>query len=225
MQYEAHPLFPPPLIIFSHLKILLDKLLKSKKFKMGQFSPDRGLKLFLNEEEEEVLHDWEEELVDDYYRLKRSEDGKGFEEQMRSAAERIPKMERHLEEVELRNTHLRNTIWDISARIMRMEEAGIKFFEHLEIRSRKPSADHPDGPSGSMDHGDIPPWNIESEERLHHENSRYQNKNTRRPSFIPTDEISAGIVITEKSLEILMHYVMINYVIILNQLPQLSLKR
>ena len=192
---------------------------------MGQFSPDRGLKLFLNEEEEEVLHDWEEELVDDYYRLKRSEDGKGFEEQMRSAAERIPKMERHLEEVELRNTHLRNTIWDISARIMRMEEAGIKFFEHLEIRSRKPSADHPDGPSGSIDHGDIPPWNIESEERLHHENSRYQNKNTRRPSFIPTDEISAGTVITEKSLEILMHYVMINNVIILNRLPRLSSNR
>ena len=78
----------------------------------------------------------------------------------------------------------------------------LKFFEHLEIRSRKPSADHPDGPSGSMDHTDIPPWNIESEERLHHENSRYQNKNTRRPSFIPTDEISAGTVITEKPLDI-----------------------
>lgn len=73
--------------------------------------------------------------------MKRSEDGKSFEDLMRVAAERITKMERHLEEVEQRNTHLRNAIWDISARIVRIEEAGIKFFEHLEIRSRKPSAE------------------------------------------------------------------------------------
>ena len=69
MQYEAHPLFPPPLIIFSHLKILYDKLSKAKNYKQGKFSPDRGLKLFLHDNEEEDLHDWEEELVDDYYRL------------------------------------------------------------------------------------------------------------------------------------------------------------
>ena len=115
MQYEAHPLFPPPLIIFSHLKFLYDKVAKAKNYKQGKFNPDRGLKLFLHDNEEEDLHDWEEELVDDYYRMKRSEDGKCFEELMRAAAERVTKMERHLEEVEQRNTHLRNAIWQGSA--------------------------------------------------------------------------------------------------------------
>ena len=78
MQYEAHPILPPPLILFCHLKMLVDKFLGRRK--KGRFRADRGLKLFLNENEEENLHDWEEDLVDDYYRLRRREDGKKFEE-------------------------------------------------------------------------------------------------------------------------------------------------
>ena len=66
MQYEAFPLLPPPLIAFSHLKFLYDKVIKKRTF--ADFSYDSGLKLFLNDEEQEYLHDWEEELVDDYYR-------------------------------------------------------------------------------------------------------------------------------------------------------------
>ena len=77
---EAHPILPPPLILFCHLKMLLDKF--SGRRKKGRFRADRGLKLFLNENEEENLHDWEEDLVDDYYRLRRREDGKRFEERI-----------------------------------------------------------------------------------------------------------------------------------------------
>ena len=106
--------------------------------------------------------------------MKRSEDGKCFEDLMRAAAERITKMERHLEEVEQRNTHLRNAIWDISARIVRIEEAGIKFFEHLEIRSRKPSAE-------------------DTTEDLINDEAIDYHKHTRRPSFIHTEEASQDI--------------------------------
>ncbi|CAG5112757.1 Oidioi.mRNA.OKI2018_I69.chr2.g6938.t1.cds [Oikopleura dioica] len=69
MQYEAHPIFPPPFIFISHLKMLIDKIFCSKT--KGKFEADRGLKLFLADFEEENLHDWEEELIDDYERMKR----------------------------------------------------------------------------------------------------------------------------------------------------------
>ena len=115
MQYEAHPIFPPPLIFISHLLMVIDKCRGRRK--KGRFRADRGLKLFLNENEEENLHDWEEDLVDDYYRLKRREDGKRFEEQMKASAEKILKIERHLDEKEMRDQQIRSTIYDMSQRL------------------------------------------------------------------------------------------------------------
>ena len=111
MQYEAHPIFPPPFIFACHLKMLFDKC--SGRRKKGRFRADRGLKLFLNENEEENLHDWEEDLVDDYHRLKRREDGKRFEDQMKVSAEKILKIERHLDEVEMRDHQIRTVVYDI----------------------------------------------------------------------------------------------------------------
>jgi len=107
MQYEAHPIFPPPFIFISHLKMLFDKIFCSKS--KGKFEADRGLKLFLADYEEENLHDWEEELIDDYERMKRR-DNKRFEEQVKLNAEKLKKISSHLDDVEIRDSQLRYTM-------------------------------------------------------------------------------------------------------------------
>lgn len=151
MQYEAHPILPPPFILLCHLKLLLDmckdmcaRVVSSsptlaKQFfcgmllafkgrkKKARFRADRGLKLFLNENEEENLHDWEEDLVDDYYRSKRREDGKKFEEQMKASAEKILKIERHMNEVEMRDNQMRTTVFDMSARFSHIEQMALPY--------------------------------------------------------------------------------------------------
>ena len=66
MQMENSSLLPPPFVILNQVQYLYKKIFQEEKF--GKL--DQGLKLFLEDEEVEVLQDFEEERVDDLQRIK-----------------------------------------------------------------------------------------------------------------------------------------------------------
>lgn len=57
MEYEQKPVLPPPFILFSHIYILVKYVLRKLR---GQRSEtyDNGLKLFLENDDLERLHDF-----------------------------------------------------------------------------------------------------------------------------------------------------------------------
>ena len=64
MEFESKPVFPPPLIIFSHIYRLIKY--GSRRWKGKPFFYDNGLKLFLDGESLERVHDFEEECMSGY---------------------------------------------------------------------------------------------------------------------------------------------------------------
>lgn len=68
MEFEEKPVFPPPLIILSHIHRAIKYCFR--RWKGKPFLYDNGLKLFLDGESLERVHDFEEECVDGYNREK-----------------------------------------------------------------------------------------------------------------------------------------------------------
>lgn len=68
MEFEGKPVFPPPLIIFSHIHRVIKYFFRRWKGKPLLY--DNGLKLFLDGESLERLHDFEEECMDGFNREK-----------------------------------------------------------------------------------------------------------------------------------------------------------
>lgn len=66
MEYEQKPGLPPPLILISHI-FLLVKFLR-RKLKGQEETYDNALKLFLDSDDLERLYDFEEECVEGYFR-------------------------------------------------------------------------------------------------------------------------------------------------------------
>lgn len=66
MEYEQKPGIPPPLIIISHIFLLVKYL--RRKLKGIEETYDNALKLFLDNDDLERLYDFEEECVEGYFR-------------------------------------------------------------------------------------------------------------------------------------------------------------
>ena len=68
MEFEEKPVFPPPLIIMSHIHRAIKYF---RRYWQGKpYHYDNGLKLFLDSESLERVHDFEEECVSGYMREK-----------------------------------------------------------------------------------------------------------------------------------------------------------
>uniref|UniRef100_A0AAZ3PTT5 Transient receptor potential cation channel, subfamily M, member 3 n=1 Tax=Oncorhynchus tshawytscha TaxID=74940 RepID=A0AAZ3PTT5_ONCTS len=69
MTFYERPILPPPLIIFSHMTMVL-KHLCCRWRKHDDDERDYGLKLFITEDELKKVHDFEEQCIEEYFREK-----------------------------------------------------------------------------------------------------------------------------------------------------------
>ena len=76
----------PPLIIFSHIFILIKTLYRICRHRKRIFN--RGLKLFLNAKEIESLRDFEEECVHEYLIAKEDKERSTVEERTLTTSDR-----------------------------------------------------------------------------------------------------------------------------------------
>ncbi len=86
LQYEQKPLLAPPLIIFSHIFILIKTIYRICRHRKRTFN--RGLKLFLSAKEIEKLRDFEEECVHEYLLGKEDKEKSTVEERMSTTSDR-----------------------------------------------------------------------------------------------------------------------------------------
>ncbi|KAJ1180886.1 hypothetical protein NDU88_006097 [Pleurodeles waltl] len=134
MTFHDRPVLPPPMIIFSHMYIIIKSLCcRCKKKQEGeQDERDRGLKLFLNEEELKKLYEFEEQCVEEYFQEKEDEQQSSNDERIRVTSERVENMSMRLEEVNEREHFMKASLQTVDLRLSQLEELSGRMVNALE---------------------------------------------------------------------------------------------
>ncbi|KAM6925961.1 transient receptor potential cation channel subfamily M member 1-like [Lycodopsis pacificus] len=125
MTFHDRPILPPPLIIFSHLYVLFNRLFRrcARKRQDGELDEkDRGLKLRLNPEELKSLYEFEEQCVEEYFREKEDEQQSSSDERIKVTSERVENMSMRLEEVNERENTMKASLQTVDLRLAQLEE-------------------------------------------------------------------------------------------------------
>ncbi|XP_062404765.1 transient receptor potential cation channel subfamily M member 1-like [Sardina pilchardus] len=152
MTFHDRPILPPPLIIFSHMFIVLKHICCCSHKKEGELDEhDQGLKLILSPEELKNLYEFEEQCVEVYFREKEDKEQSSNNERIRITSERVENMSVRLEEVNEREHSMKACLQTVDLRLAQMEEfagrmmnaiqklAGLENIDFLQTQSRKSS--------------------------------------------------------------------------------------
>uniref|UniRef100_A0A8B9CDX6 Transient receptor potential cation channel subfamily M member 3 n=1 Tax=Anser brachyrhynchus TaxID=132585 RepID=A0A8B9CDX6_9AVES len=133
MTFHDRPVLPPPMIIFSHLYIIIKRVCcRCKKREGDQDERDRGLKLFLNDEELKKLYEFEEQCVEEYFQEKEDEQQSSNDERIRVTSERVENMSMRLEEVNEREHFMKASLQTVDLRLSQLEELSGRMVNALE---------------------------------------------------------------------------------------------
>ncbi|XP_064192413.1 transient receptor potential cation channel subfamily M member 1a [Anguilla rostrata] len=166
MTFHDRPVLPPPLIIFSHIYIVLKRICcRCRRQQEGDLDDrDRGLNLVLNAEELKNLHEFEEQCVEEYFREKEDEEQSSNNERIRVTSERVENMSMRLEEVNEREHTMKASLQTVDLRLAQLEEflgrmmnaleklAGVDTTELCRTRS---GASMTADPSSLLRHGSV----------------------------------------------------------------------
>ncbi|XP_069622170.1 transient receptor potential cation channel subfamily M member 7 isoform X2 [Ranitomeya imitator] len=118
MAYHEKPFLPPPLIIFSHLSSLFCFVCKRRKKDKNSHGP----KLFLTEEDQKKLHDFEELCVEIYFNDKNDKFHLGSEERIRVTSDRVEQMCIQIKEVGDRVNYIKRSLHSLDSQIGHLQD-------------------------------------------------------------------------------------------------------
>ncbi|CAL4164580.1 unnamed protein product, partial [Meganyctiphanes norvegica] len=120
MEFEEKPVFPAPLIIISHIYRAIKYFYQRYKSKPCLY--DQGLKLFLDGENLERIHDFEEDCVDGYNREKLQKDQMSTDERVRVMAERTEGLLQRIEDMHSKFVSAMTSITNLDFHVKHLEE-------------------------------------------------------------------------------------------------------
>ncbi|XP_008120961.1 transient receptor potential cation channel subfamily M member 7 [Anolis carolinensis] len=118
MAYHEKPILPPPLIILSHMASLFCCICKQRK----KDKTSDGPKLFLTEEDQKKLHDFEELCVEIYFNEKDDKFHCGSEERIRVTSERVEHMCIQIKEVGDRVNYIKRSLQSLDTQIGHLQD-------------------------------------------------------------------------------------------------------
>ncbi|XP_036096546.1 transient receptor potential cation channel subfamily M member 7 isoform X7 [Molossus molossus] len=118
MAYHEKPVLPPPLIILSHIASLFCCICKRRK----KDKTSDGPKLFLTEEDQKKLHDFEEQCVEMYFNEKDDKFNSGSEERIRVTFERVEQMCIQMKEVGDRVNYIKRSLQSLDSQIGHLQD-------------------------------------------------------------------------------------------------------
>ncbi|KAJ7311037.1 hypothetical protein JRQ81_006634 [Phrynocephalus forsythii] len=118
MAYHEKPILPPPLIILSHMASLFCCICKQRK----KDKTSDGPKLFLTEEDQKKLHDFEELCVEMYFNEKDDQFHSGSEERIRVTSERVEQMCIQIKEVGDRVNYIKRSLHSLDTQIGHLQD-------------------------------------------------------------------------------------------------------
>ncbi|XP_069078638.1 transient receptor potential cation channel subfamily M member 7-like isoform X2 [Pleurodeles waltl] len=117
MAHLEKPVLPPPLIIFSYLSSMISCLFRGKR-EVTSHRP----KLFLTEEDEKKLHDFEERCAEIYFNRKEDEFQSGSEQRIRVTSERVEQIAAHMKEVGDQVCYIKHSLRSLDAHIGHLQD-------------------------------------------------------------------------------------------------------
>ncbi|XP_046898779.1 transient receptor potential cation channel subfamily M member 7 isoform X2 [Hypomesus transpacificus] len=117
MAYHEKPVLPPPLIFLSHLVTLFSCMCRRKRE-----NRTHGPKLFLTEEDQKKLHDFEEQCVETYFHEKDDQFHSGSEERIRITSDRVETMCVQLKEVGNRVNFIKRSLHTLDSQIGHLQD-------------------------------------------------------------------------------------------------------
>uniref|UniRef100_K7GIZ1 non-specific serine/threonine protein kinase n=1 Tax=Pelodiscus sinensis TaxID=13735 RepID=K7GIZ1_PELSI len=118
MAYHEKPVLPPPLIILSHMASLFCCICKRRKTDKTSDGP----KLFLTEEDQKKLHDFEELCVEMYFNEKDDKFHSGSEERIRVTFESPPPPPIQIKEVGDRVNYIKRSLNSLDSQIGHLQD-------------------------------------------------------------------------------------------------------
>ncbi|XP_052007956.1 transient receptor potential cation channel subfamily M member 7-like [Xyrauchen texanus] len=118
MAYHDKPVLPPPLILLSHVGSLLSSICKKRKKDSSTYGP----KLFLTEEDQKKLHDFEEQCVETYFHEKDDQFHSGSEERIRLTSDRVETMCVQLKEVGSKVNFIKRSLHTLDSQIGHLQD-------------------------------------------------------------------------------------------------------
>ncbi|KAK1890983.1 Transient receptor potential cation channel subfamily M member 7 [Dissostichus eleginoides] len=116
MAYHEKPVLPPPFILLCHIYSLFCMCRKRKK------EHTYGPKLFLTEEDQKKLHDFEEQCVETYFHEKDDQFHSGSEERIRLTSERVETMCMQLKEVGNKVNFIKRSLHTLDSQIGHLQD-------------------------------------------------------------------------------------------------------
>ncbi|XP_049761665.1 transient receptor potential cation channel subfamily M member 1 [Elephas maximus indicus] len=134
MTFHDRPVLPPPMIILSHIYIIITRLSGHcrKKREGDQEERDHGLKLFLSDEELKRLHEFEAQCVQEHFQEKEDQQQSSSDERIRITCERVENMSMRLEEVNERENFMKASLQTVDLRLSQLEELSSRMVNALE---------------------------------------------------------------------------------------------
>uniref|UniRef100_A0A8C4VAL9 Transient receptor potential cation channel subfamily M member 7 n=1 Tax=Falco tinnunculus TaxID=100819 RepID=A0A8C4VAL9_FALTI len=121
MAYHEKPVLPPPLIVLSHMASLFCCICKRRKTDKTSDGPSMD-KLFLTEEDQKKLHDFEELCVEMYFNEKDDKFHSGSEERIRVTFERVEQMCIQIKEVGDRVNYIKRSLQSLDSQIGHLQD-------------------------------------------------------------------------------------------------------
>ncbi|XP_059363002.1 transient receptor potential cation channel subfamily M member 7-like isoform X1 [Carassius carassius] len=118
MAYHDKPVLPPPLILLSHAASVLSSICRKRKKDSSTYGP----KLFLTEEDQKKLHDFEEQCVETYFHEKDDQFHSGSEERIRLTSDRVETMCVQLKEVGNKVNFIKRSLHTLDSQIGHLQD-------------------------------------------------------------------------------------------------------
>uniref|UniRef100_UPI0009B3E998 transient receptor potential cation channel subfamily M member 7-like n=1 Tax=Monopterus albus TaxID=43700 RepID=UPI0009B3E998 len=129
MAYHEKPVLPPPFILLCHICSLFCMCRKRKK------ENTYGPKLFLTEEDQKKLHDFEEQCVETYFHEKNDQFHSGSEERIRLTSERVEAMCLQLKEVGNKVNFIKRSLHTLDSQIGHLQDLSALTVDTLKTLS------------------------------------------------------------------------------------------
>lgn len=118
MAYHDKPILPPPLILLSHMASVLSSICRKRKKDSSTYGP----KLFLTEEDQKKLHDFEEQCVETYFHEKDDQFHSGSDERIRLTSDRVETMCVQLKEVGNKVNFIKRSLHTLDSQIGHLQD-------------------------------------------------------------------------------------------------------
>eukprot|EP00074_Homo_sapiens_P092605 XP_016869777.1 transient receptor potential cation channel subfamily M member 6 isoform X9 [Homo sapiens] len=134
MTYHEKPWLPPPLILLSHVGLLLRRLC-CHRAPHDQEEGDVGLKLYLSKEDLKKLHDFEEQCVEKYFHEKMEDVNCSCEERIRVTSERVTEMYFQLKEMNEKVSFIKDSLLSLDSQVGHLQDLSALTVDTLKVLS------------------------------------------------------------------------------------------